>query len=123
MDPKVALHVNEYRRRLLAPDFDGFEAYFGCAVPPELRQFYELGERLLGGVLYATVRNAEGSVLVDLIQYAAPLNSDNWTRRYGREYFQFATNTDGYPLLIKPSSISSPVFADWGDRQPSPDIE
>ena len=115
--------VNEYHQQLLAPDFDGFEAYFGCPAPPELRQFYALKERLLIGVLYATITTEEGSVRFDLIQNAKPMTRMNWIERYGREFFQFATDTDGYALLIKPALSRSPVFADWGVSQPVPDIE
>jgi hypothetical protein len=115
--------VNEYHRQLLAPDFDGFEAYFGCPVSPELRQFYDLGERLLAGVLSAAIRTDGGTVRFDLIQYAQPMTRSNWTCRYGTEYFRFAVDTDGYPLLIKPTLARSPVFADWADCRPAPDIE
>jgi hypothetical protein len=123
MNPNVTPWVTEYHRQLLAPDFDGFEAYFGYPTLPELRQFYELRERLLAGVLYATIRRDEGTVRIDLIQYAQPMNLKNWTDRYGREFFRFATSTDGYPLLIKPALSRSPVFADWSDGLPVPDIE
>ena len=123
MRGKIDTLVAESRRKLLAPDFDGFEAYYGCAVPPELRQFYALKERLLAGVLYATRATSTGPVRFDLIQYAEPINGENWAGRYGREYFRFATNTDGYGLLINPALARSPVFADWGDGRPIPDIE
>jgi hypothetical protein len=123
MNPNITSSVSEYRRQLLAPDFDGFEAYFGCPALPELRQFYELKERLLAGVLYATINTEEGIVRFDLIQCAQPMTHMNWTARYGREFFRFATNTDGYPLLIKPALSRSPVFADWGNGQTTPDIE
>jgi hypothetical protein len=78
---------------------------------------------LLVGVLYATCETNDGPVRFGLIQYAEPMNRDNWTCRYGQEFFRFATNTDGYGLLIKPALPQSPVFADWGDGRPIPDIE
>jgi hypothetical protein len=120
---KIDTLVAESRRKLLTPDFDGFEMYYGCPVPPELRQFYDLKERLLAGVLYATCATSSGPVRFDLIQYAEPMNRENWSRRCGREFFRFATNTDGYGLLIKPALARSPVFADWGDGRPASDIE
>lgn len=113
----------EFRRKVLAPDFGGFEAYYGCPVPPELRQFYGLGERLLAGVLYATCRADTSPARFDLIQYPEPMNAETWAGRYGREFYRFATNTDGYPLLVKPALARSPVFADWGYARPIPDIE
>lgn len=51
------------------------------------------------------------------------MDSTNWKARYGQEFFRFATNTDGYPLLIRPGLSESPVFADFQDHMPTPDIE
>lgn len=115
--------LTENRRRVLAPDYDGFEAFYGCPVPSELRRFYDLKERLLAGILYATVRIDNEYARFDFIQYPAPMDCTNWKKRYGRDFFQFATNTDGYPLLIRPELFESPVFADFQDYMPTPYIE
>lgn len=108
---------------MLAPDHDGFEAFYGCPVPSELRRFYDLKERLLAGVLYASARIGNEYTRFEFIQYPAPMDSTNWKARYGRDFFRFATNTDGYPLLIRPELSESPVFVDFQDHMPTPDIE
>ena len=83
-------------------------------MPLELRQFYNLKERLLDGALYVTLVNDVVPVRFDMIQYAEPMDCDNWSR-YGREFFRFATNTDGYGLLINPALARSPVYQDYSD--------
>lgn len=123
MHPDSNSQAIEYRRQLLSPDFDGFESYFGCPVPPELRQFYELKERLLAGPLYATIRAGDRTVRYDLIQYALPMTSSNWTSCYGTEYFPFAVDVDGFSLLIKPALARSPVFVDSSLQQTTPDVD
>jgi hypothetical protein len=125
---KIETLIDEFRRRLLTPDFDGFEAHYGCSVPSELRQFYDLKERLLAGVLYATHARNTGTVRYALIQYAEPMDranwaDRNWADRYGREFFRFATDVDGYGLLSNPVLAQSPVLADWGDGRLDRDIE
>jgi hypothetical protein len=108
---KIDTLVAESRRKLLTPDFDGFEMYYGCPVPPELRQFYDLKERLLAGVLYATCATSSGPVRFDLIQYAEPMNRENWSRRCGSPPTPMATGCSSSRRWPDPQCLRTGAMA------------
>jgi hypothetical protein len=106
--------VNEkYINEMLHPDWDGFRKFYGCEPPESLMGIYEKGVWLFSGPFMVDYKY-EGKISeIEFIQYFMPINENTWDGKYGKEYFQFAVNVDGYPLLINPDKNNSVIYTDW----------
>jgi hypothetical protein len=106
--------VNEkYIDEMLHPDWDGFRRFYGCEPPESLIGIYEKGEWLFSGPFMVNYRFEENISEIEFVQYFMPINENTWGGKYGKEYFQFAVNVDGYPLLINPDKNNSVIYTDW----------
>jgi hypothetical protein len=109
---KIAAFARRFEERLLKPDFDGLENYFGHALPKYLRTLYQNRDEILKRDFEVLGNDTGEEKNVWFISYYQPADLENvrdaWPN--AKEVFEFANDGSGNGYTVDPRLDDPPVM-------------